>query len=158
MKPATLQELKAELRQLDQEEILQLCLQLGRFKKENKELLTYLLFDAKDEQTYREEIKLEIDSEVEELNTGSVYHAKKGLQKINRTLTKYIRYSRNKQTEAEVLMHFAKAIRKTPAAVQRNPVINNLYNRLIVKINKALATLHEDLQADYQYELDQING
>lgn len=157
MKPATLPELKTELKQLGHEELLQLCLRLGRFKKENKELLTYLLFDAKDEQAYIEEIKLEIDNAMEEINTDNLYYAKKGLQKINRNLTKYIRYSGNKQTEVEVLIHFTKAIKASPIAIYRSPVIGNLYDRLIRKINKALSSLHEDLQADYRYEIEQFN-
>lgn len=158
MKPATLSELKTELKQLDHEQLLQVCLRLGRFKKENKELLTYLLFEAKDEQAYIAEIKSEIDHLMEELNTSNLYYAKKGLQKINRNLAKYLRYSGNKQTEVEVLIHFTKAIKASPIAIHRSPVIRNLYNRLTGKIHKALSTLHEDLQADYQYELDQFDS
>lgn len=154
MKPATLPDLKAEMKQLSQEDLLQLCLRLGRFKKENKELLTYLLFDAKDEEAYIAEIKYEIDSLMEEVNVTNLYLAKKGLQKINRNLTKYIRYSGNKRTEAEVLIHFAKAIKTSSIIIHRSQVISNLYFRILVKISKALSGLHEDLQADYQREVD----
>ena len=44
MKAATLNELKHELSHLPAEELLDLCTRLARFKKENKELLTFLLF------------------------------------------------------------------------------------------------------------------
>ncbi len=49
MKPATLAQIKKELNMRSSDELLQLCLRLGRFKKENKELLTYLLFEAEDD-------------------------------------------------------------------------------------------------------------
>ena len=46
MKAATVAQLKKELQFKSQEEIMELCLRLARFKKENKELLTYLLFES----------------------------------------------------------------------------------------------------------------
>ncbi len=54
MKAASIQELKQELQHTSLKEITELCLRLARFKKENKELLTYLLFEASDaESLYR---------------------------------------------------------------------------------------------------------
>lgn len=156
MKPATLPEIKKELKQLDQEELIQLCLRLGRFKKENKELLTYLLFDALDEDEYVQSIKNEIDDLMEEINTSHLYYAKKGLQKINRSLSKYIRYSGKKETEIEVLIHFANAIKSSRIPVHRHKIINNLYERLKIKIGKAFSGLHEDLQADYQAKVKRL--
>ena len=49
MKYLTLKEIKQELNALSKEEVQELCLRLSRFKKENKELLAYLLFESKDE-------------------------------------------------------------------------------------------------------------
>ena len=43
MKAVTLREIKKELNTLSTLEIQELCLRLSRFKKENKELLTYYL-------------------------------------------------------------------------------------------------------------------
>ncbi|GAA0188936.1 hypothetical protein GCM10009122_48310 [Fulvivirga kasyanovii] len=156
MKAATLSEIKKELKHRDPEEIMQICLRLGRFKKDNKELLTYLLFDANDEEGYISSIKYEIDEMIEEINTSHLYYAKKGLQKINRNLNKYIRYSGNKQTEVEVLLHFARSIKDSGIAIHRSSVISNMYDRLLVKIKKALSSLHEDIQADYAYALEQL--
>ncbi|UII31196.1 hypothetical protein LVD17_23165 [Fulvivirga ulvae] len=156
MKAATLSEIKKELKHRDAEEIMQICLRLGRFKKDNKELLTYLLFDASDEEGYISSIKYEIDDLIEEINTSHLYYAKKGLQKINRNLNKYIRYSGNKQTEVEVLLHFARSIKDSGIAIHRSSVISNMYDRLLTKIEKALSSLHEDIQADYKYELEQL--
>lgn len=156
MKPATLPEIRKELKQRDPDEILEICLRLGRFKKDNKELLTYLLFDASDEQAYITSIKYEIDDLMEEMNTSNIYYSKKSLQKIQRNLNKYIRYSGNKQTEVEVLIYFAKSIKDSKIAIHRNHVISNMYDRLLGKIKKTLASLHEDIQADYKNELEQL--
>jgi len=41
-------------------------------------------------------------------------------------------------------------------SIKNNTVLNNLYKRQIDVINKAIGTLHEDLQYDYTVELDKI--
>ena len=41
-----LQDIKKELQHLSSLQIADLCLRLSRYKKENKELLAYLLFEA----------------------------------------------------------------------------------------------------------------
>jgi hypothetical protein len=48
MKTATIQEIKQELLALPHNELVELMLKLARSKKENKELLTFLLFEAHD--------------------------------------------------------------------------------------------------------------
>jgi len=149
MKPASLAEIRRELKTRDPKELAELCLRLGRFKKDNKELLTYLLFDAHNESAYVEAIKYDIDEMMAEVNSSHVYYAKKGIQKILRQLNKNIRYSGNKQTEVEVRLHFCKAIKDSGIAIHRSNVLINMYERQKVKIEKTLATLHEDLQADY---------
>lgn len=156
MKPASLAELKRELKSRTSDDLLQICLRLGRFKKDNKELLSYLLFDAQDESGYVEAIKYYIDDAMEEVNTSHIYYAKKGLQKILRGLNKYIRYSGNKQTEVEVLIHFCEAIKESTIEVDRSNVIANLYDRQVSKIQKALAKLHEDVQADYRQQISEL--
>jgi hypothetical protein len=61
MKTASIQELKQELQETSQNKLLDLCLRLAKFKKENKELLTYLLFEAHDEEVYISSVKVLID-------------------------------------------------------------------------------------------------
>ena len=60
MKAASIQEIKKELNASDLETVQALCLRLAKYKKENKELLTYLLFEAHDEQTFSENAKEEL--------------------------------------------------------------------------------------------------
>jgi hypothetical protein len=42
--------------------------------------------------------------------------------------------------------------------IQNSQQINNLYLSLIKKIKAGIATLHEDLQYDFQKQLDRIIG
>ena len=84
MKPVTVSILKKELRQHSQQDLIELCLQLAKFKKENKELLTYVLFDSKDEDEYIRAIKEEIDLEFSKINHDRLYFIKKSTRKILR--------------------------------------------------------------------------
>ncbi|MEO9482749.1 MAG: hypothetical protein ABJG47_04860 [Ekhidna sp.] len=154
MKAASLADIKKELKQRTPEEVLAICLRLGRFKKDNKELLTYLLFEAGDEASYIDLLKLDIDDMMGEINMSHLYYVKKGLQKIVRSLNKSLRYSGHKHTEVEVRLYFCQCIKSSGIAISRHTTINNLYHREIKRIEKALSGLHEDLQADYKHELD----
>jgi hypothetical protein len=153
MKAATLSELKNELHTIAPAQVLELCLHLAKYKKENKELLSYLLFDAGDENTYINNVKDEIDEQLLNLNRSSLYLAKKTLRKILRTTNKHIRYSGNKRTEADLLIYFCKKLKGSGVPLHKSVALTNLYQRQIQKIKKALSTLHEDLQYDYQEEL-----
>jgi len=58
MDPASLAEIKKTLMLMDRGELLDACLRLARFKKDNKELLTYMLFLSKDEQGKETEVQV----------------------------------------------------------------------------------------------------
>lgn len=156
MKAASIVELKRELKTMDQEELMTCCLRLVRFKKDNKELMTYLLFEEKDEESYISLIKEEIVSGFEEINSNHIYYAKKGIRKVLRNITKYIRYSGKKQTEVEILICFCETLRDSGIRFRTSSALNNLYQTQIRKIKKALDTLHEDLRYDYQSAVDQL--
>ncbi len=153
MKAASLKELKEELNTLHPAQVLNLCMHLAKYKKENKELLTYLLFEAHDEQSYIKGIKEHIDEQFEGMNKSNLYLAKKTIRKILRTTKKFIKYSGSRQTEVELLIYFCKKIRNSGIILHSNTALGNLYQRQILKINKALSTLHEDLQYDYSEEI-----
>jgi len=156
MKAATVQEIKQELINLPQTKVTELCLRLARFKKENKELLTYLLFEADDEESYISNVKAEIDSQFETINKSNVYFVKKTLRKILRTSAKFIRYSGSATVEVEVLLHFCKLLQSLGRNITQTPVISNLYQNQLKKINKAIASLHEDLQFEYIRQVRQL--
>ena len=68
MKTSSLKELRDELKIYPPEQLQALCIRLAKYKKENKELLTYLLFESDNEQGYIEAVKEEIDSGFETMN------------------------------------------------------------------------------------------
>ena len=156
MKTATVKQLKDELKHHSSDELMTLCLRLSRFKKENKELLTYLLFEAHDEASYIESIKVEIDEQFETINTNSYFYIKKSVRKILRLIKKYSRYSLKKETEVELLLYFCKKLKAFKPSINRNVTLTNIYNRQIVTITKIISGLHEDLQYDYQMLLEEL--
>ena len=156
MKAATVNEIKQELSVTKPAEVAELCLRLARFKKENKELLTYLLFEAHDEAGFVAGIKQEIDELFDTINLSHLYFAKKTLRKIVRVINKYCRYSGNKQTEMELRIWFCLKLKKSGIPFEKNAVINNLYLSQLKKLYSILSTLHEDLQYDYLKELKQL--
>ena len=156
MKAATIRELKQELSNRSQRELVELCLRLSKFKKENKELLTYLLYEASNETAYIENIKREIGQQFELINTSSYYFIKKSVRKILRSIKKYIRYSKKKETEAELLIYFCSELKRKSPSMERNITLHNLYKRQVAAINKSISSLHEDLQYDYLIELDEL--
>jgi hypothetical protein len=156
MKAVSIKELKEELANCTPKEMRDLCLRLARFKKENKELLTYLLFESSDEALYVENVKNEVDLQFEQINKKSPYLIKKSFRKILRTIRKYGRYSPKKETEVELLVYFCTRIKKFTSSIQKNTGLQNFYNRLIETIRKKITLLHEDLQFDYGTELNAL--
>lgn len=157
MKAVTVKELKEELTNYTPKELRDLCLRLARFKKENKELLTYLLFESPDEGLYIENIKNEVDEQFEQINKKSPYLIKKSFRKILRAIRKYSRYSLKKETEVELLVYFCKKLKMFTPPINRNTGLQNLYNKQIETIKKKTTLLHEDLQFDYRTELNSLN-
>ncbi len=158
MKPATVKQLKDELKNRSSKELLELCLRLSKFKKENKELLTYLLFESTDESNYIEEIKMEMDEAFGQVNTKSYYYINKGVRKILRRIKTYIRYSLKKETEVELLIYFCTKLKNFQPSIRYSTGLQNLYYRQIAFIEKKVGALHEDLQYDYGVELEGLGG
>jgi len=153
MKAVTVKEISHELLNLTPKELRNLCLRLSRFKKENKELLTYLLFESSDEASYVESVKKEIDQQFEKINKRSYYFIKKGLRRILFNTRKYIRYSQNKKTEIDLLIYYCSKMKEFSPSIQGNAALRNHYIRQIRTIREKLGSLHEDLQYDYGLEL-----
>jgi hypothetical protein len=157
MKSATIQDLKAELKTLPGPQLTELCLRLAKFKKDNKELLTYLLFEAADENAFIASVKKEMDESFTELPKPNLYLTKKTLRRILRTTSKQIRYMSSPQAEAELLTYFCRKIRDTRIPVGDSPVLNNLYRQQLKKIRGIIDTLHEDLQYDFVRNLNGLD-
>jgi len=156
MKAVSVKELKLELEERSPKELRELCLRLSKFKKENKELLTYLLFESGDEDSYVESVKKDIDQQFEDRNRKSQYLIKKSLRKILRSTKKYIRYSLRKETEVELLLYYCTKLKNITPSIQRNTALLKLYIGLIATIKNKITALHEDLQSDYESELKEL--
>jgi hypothetical protein len=156
MKAASIHELQKELTALEPKHLKELCIRLAKYKKDNKELLSYLLFEAHDEKTYIKNIKQEIDVLFEEMNRDTAYLTKKSLRKILRLINKFIKYSGDKQTEIELRIYFCTKVKAARIAIDTNTVLSNLYSREIEKIKTTFSKLHEDLQYDYKQELEKL--
>ncbi|MBI2730571.1 MAG: hypothetical protein HYX40_07460 [Sphingobacteriales bacterium] len=156
MKAATINELKQELTNCTLPQLTDLCLRLARFKKENKELLTYLLFEADDTVAYIQSVKKEMDEQFETMNKSNAYFIKKSLRKILRIINKYTRYSGLATVETELLIYFCIAMKQTDIAISSNQVLANIYQNQLKRIHKAVTSLHEDLQYDYLREIAKL--
>jgi hypothetical protein len=156
MKAASIKEIKAELSTFSVESLQDLCLSLARFKKENKEFLSYQLFEAQDEEGYIQKAKETLDESFENLNIQSTYIAKKQLRKIIRIAGKFSKYSAEKATEISLMIYILEKMIDSGLKIQNSQQINNLFLSLIKKVKSGIATLHEDLQYDFQKELDSI--
>jgi hypothetical protein len=153
MKAASVNELKKELESKNHIELLSFCMRLARFKKENKELLTFLLFEADDIITYVENVKEEITGLFNEINSSNIYYIKKGVRKILRYLNKYIKFSSSKQAEAEMRIHFCNCMIQFSTSLKKSNQLLNMYKGQLKKIDETLATLHADLQYDLKKQL-----
>lgn len=152
----SISDLNKQLRQLPAKEIAEICVRIAKHKKENKELLDYLLNESHDEEGFREKIKAETELQFREMNRSNLYLAKKSLRKILRMINKNCRFSGNKETEAILLIHFCKTLKNSGIPFYESQVLINMYSNLQKKIATAISKLHEDLQFDYKQELAAI--
>lgn len=156
MKAVTIKELKEELSDCAPKDLRDLCIRLARFKKENKELLTYLLFESSNEALYIEGVKMEVDEQFEKINRNNYRFIKKSFSKILRSIRKYSRYSQKKETEVELLVYFCTKLKNFSPSVLKNTGLKNFYEKQISAVRKKASQLHEDLQFDYNIELDRL--
>ncbi len=156
MKAASVVEIRKTLEHLDKDHLKQLCLRLARFKLENKELLTYLLFEADDELSYVQSIKNQLDGLFSEINTNSYFYIKKSVRKILRRIKKFARYSNSPETEVELLLYVCRKMNDMNPSIFKNKTLTNIYTRQIVSAEKKTSKLHEDLQYEYNLQIENL--
>jgi hypothetical protein len=149
MNSASISEIKKELQRLDADALHAICLRLAKYKKENKELLSYLLSDAHDEAGYIRSVKEEMDTMFLELDGRNLYIVKKMLRKILRMANRQIKYSGIPQTELELRIYFCEKVMEAGVPLTAGTVLYNLYQQQLKKITTVLAKLPEDYQVDY---------
>jgi membrane-anchored protein YejM (alkaline phosphatase superfamily) len=153
---ASVNEIRKELSHLDSDLLQTLCLRLVKYKKENKELMSYLLFEAHDERAYIQQTQQEIDQQFGELATRNLYLVKKTLRKILRFANRKIKYSGRPQTELEIRIFFCKKMEAEGVPLTKGTVLFNLYQQQRTKIDSVLCKLPEDEQGDYTFAFKTI--
>jgi len=156
MKSASLSDIKKELMSLSPLQQADLLLRMAKFKKENKDFLSYLLFLSHDKDDYINLVKQQMEQQFEEINTYNGYYLKKALRKILKYTARQIKFANDKHCEAELLIYFCQSMRKFDSYLKSSSYLMNMYEQQIKKINKALLSLHEDYQFDYKNQLEQL--
>jgi hypothetical protein len=155
MKAEKLTDIKKELTHKTGKELIELILRLAKYKKENKELLSYLLYYSEDPMQYAEELKKELEPEFKSFQKH-YYYSTKALRKILRTLSRHIKYTGSKQVEAELLIWYCRNFLLHADLKTTHKPLRTLLIRQLQKIVNALPKLHEDLQFDYRQEVEQL--
>lgn len=156
MKASSIVTLRKALAHLDHQTLQKLCLRLARFKLENKELLTYLIFESEDELNYVKSIKSQLDELFDVINTNRYFFIKKSVRKILRRIRKFSRYSNTPETEVELLLYFCCKMKNIQPSIFNNKTLTNLYNRQVEASRKKTLNLHEDLQYEYQLQIEKL--
>jgi len=150
-----LQDIKKELQHLSSLQIADLCLRLSRYKKENKELLAYLLFEADNEQAFIEKIKAEVGFMFSQLPSQS-YAAAKYIRKILRLISKYNKFIGSKQAEIDLLLNFCyNYLQYTDRRSSYKP-LRLILTRQIQKTQSLVSKLDEDLQLDFAQDYNAL--
>ena len=119
-------------------------------------MLTYLLFESHDEESYILIVKERIDFLFEDINIKSFFYIRKSARKILTLTKKYIRYSKKKETEAELLIYYCRKLKDFSPSIRQSSRLLNVYQTQLKMIKKAVGTLHEDLQYDYKMEIEDL--
>lgn len=158
MKAASITELKKELLELPPKQLAELCVTLAKYKKDNKELLDYLLFEAHDKPNFIAGVKKEMDEHFFELRSQpNLYYVKKSLRKLLRSITKYCKYVNDKALVADLHIYFCTKLKHSGIPYHKSQLLVNLYEQELKKINTLISALHEDLQQDYINDLEKLS-
>jgi hypothetical protein len=151
-----LQDIKKELQHQSSLQVNDLCLRLARYKKENKELLAYLLFEAHDEAAFIEKVKGEIGFMFSQVPSDN-YNAAKYMRKILRLIGKYNKFIGSKPAEIDLLLNFcSNYLQYSDKKLSYKP-LRLILTRQLEKIRGLIGKLHEDLQDDYTLEYNTLH-
>lgn len=154
MNPASIDDIKRELKELPANKVLDLTLRLARFRKENKELLTYLLFESHDEAGYITTLEADMDEMFGAVDPNPVSKAKKEYRKILRGINRQIKYIGNKSAAVELLLYFSMKLKNQENSL--HPKLQTIFLQQLTKAEKLLPLLEEDLQFDFRQKLDAL--
>lgn len=150
-----LSDLKKELLELSKPELIQLCLRVAKLKRENKELLAYLIYDVDDPLFYAQKLKPEI-KEVFNQPFQHPYYLTKSIRKAMRLITKYYRFTSNKQGETELLIYLVEEFHQTWRYEYRYQALGKVIFRCLEKAQSNLNKIAEDFKADFEQPISEL--
>jgi hypothetical protein len=150
-----LSDLKKELADLSKPELIKLCLRVAKLKRENKELLSYLIFDSEDPLFYAQKLKPEI-KEVFEQPFQHAYYLTKSIRKVMRIITKYYRFTSNKQGETELLIYLVEEFYQSWRYEYRYQALGKVIFRCLEKAQSNLKKIDEDFRADFEDPINEL--
>jgi hypothetical protein len=154
MKFSGVQEIKKELQLLSPKKLQEICLRLAKYKKDNKELLAFLLFESDDKRVFIDEVKSDFNEELTQLEKqNNLFYTKKSLRRLLRLLNRYLKYIDDKAISLELIIWFCQQLKEHQIPMHRSRQLENIYEGLLKKIAVLLKTVHEDLRQDYEAEL-----
>ena len=158
MKVASLAEIKKELKHLSQNELIDLISDLSKFSTDNKLFLYFKLYGRDQPDLFSDMVKEELINEFRSGNIRNYHHAKKSAQAIRRKLNKYLKFTKDKPTQIDLISFFCEMLFEYGYLMFRHPVIENLYRLQVGKVERLLSQMHEDLQYDYRDKVGELKG
>lgn len=155
MKTNGIAEIKKTIKNISQAELAEICLKLARFKKDNKEYIHFLLYEASDPLAYADDVKESLHDSLINLNRHPSLKVKE-LRKHLRVLSRHIRYTSSLEVEITLLTWFTEMLVVHAGVRQSNKALYTLFIRQLEKIRKAFPKLHEDLQFDYMQPYNEL--
>src|SRR5690554_5013499 len=158
MKIATLAEIKKELQHLSSKELIDLISDLSKFSTDNKLFLYFKLYGREQPGLFAEMVQEELIEDFRNGNQRNAHYAKKSAQAIRRKLNKYLKFTKDKPTQVELISFFCEMLYEYGYLMYRHPVIENLYLLQVGKVERLLGQMHEDLQYDYRGKLMELKN
>lgn len=156
MEIPSLAELKKDLGYLSEKELITLITDLAKFSRENKAFLYFKLNERDQPSLFVDSVKEELDEAFQTANTKNYHLGKKAAQTIRRKLNKALKLNKNKADQVELILYFCEELKKYGYLKFKHPVINNLFQVQVGKAKKLIAGLHEDLQSDFSYRIEEL--
>lgn len=148
--------IKKELAFLSEKELIELISDLAKFSRDNKAFLYFKLNERDSPSLFVDSVKEELDELFQTANTKNYHLAKKAAQTIRRKLNKALKLSKNKADQADLILYFCEMMKQYGYLKFRHPVISNLFEVQIGKAKKLISALHEDLQSDFSYRIEEL--
>ncbi len=149
MKTESLNSLRKHLSTLSSMELAQLCVDMAKYRKENKEYLQYLLFERHDHDILITDIVTSLDETMKNLSRTPSTRVKE-VRKVQKEIKKYIRFIKNPVYELQLLLWFSDALALIAESRIARPHFISLYAAQVKRMTIIFDKLHEDIQYDYR--------